>query len=127
MRLTLTLVFVISISGFVGCTTISGTDDGTASAEPTPEPTLAAVSEERVATIDAKGMSCPQCASNIDRRMQKIAGVNWTKIDLGKGQVIVGLDTEKPRPTAEQLQQAVSDAGYTAGEVTLPAGEVAEQ
>lgn len=123
MRLTLTFIFVISISAFVGCTTISGTNGEAVAAEPVP----AAVSEEQVATIDAKGMSCPQCASNIDRRMQKIAGVNWTKIDLGKGQVIVGLDTEKPRPTAEQLQQAVSDAGYTAGEVTLPAGEVTEQ
>ncbi|MEM9418697.1 MAG: heavy-metal-associated domain-containing protein [Planctomycetota bacterium] len=75
---------------------------------------------ERVATIDAKGMSCPLCASNIDRRMQKLDGVSWTKIDLGKGQVIVGLDEDTPTPSAEDLHQAVNDAGYTAGEVTLP-------
>jgi copper chaperone CopZ len=76
---------------------------------------------EAVATIDAKGMGCPLCASNIDRRMQKLDGINWTKIDLGKGQVMVGLDPSKPAPTAEQLQQAVNDAGFTAGDVTLPA------
>ncbi|WP_221435472.1 heavy-metal-associated domain-containing protein [Algisphaera agarilytica] len=75
---------------------------------------------ERVATIDAKGMSCPLCASNIDRRMQKLDGVSWTKIDLGKGQVIVGLEDDTPAPSADELFQAVNDAGYTAGEVTLP-------
>ena len=79
-----------------------------------------ATMSERVATIDAKGMSCPLCASNIDRRMQKLDGVSWTKSDLGKGQVSVGLDEDTPAPSADELFQAVNDAGYTAGEVTLP-------
>lgn len=74
-----------------------------------------------VATIEAKGMGCPLCASSADRRLMKVDGVTWTKIDLGNGQVTVGLDPKKPTPSAEELQTAIRDAGFTAEAVTLPA------
>ena len=83
-----------------------------------------AASTEPVATISASGMSCPLCASNIDRRLQKVDGVKWTNIDLGNGIVTVGLEPDAEAPAAEELQTAIRDAGYTAGEVTMPAGEV---
>ncbi|MEM1028573.1 MAG: heavy metal-associated domain-containing protein [Planctomycetota bacterium] len=83
-----------------------------------------AASAEPVATISASGMSCPLCASNIDRRLSKVDGVKWTNIDLGNGVVTVGLEADAEAPTAEDLQTAIRDAGYTAGEVTMPDGEV---
>ena len=99
------------------CASCAGKTDPAAEAEPV-------AAAEPVAVIDAKGMGCPLCASNIDRRMQKLDGVTWTKIDLGKGEVIVGLDPNESTPTAQELQDAVNDAGYTAGDVTLPSNEV---
>lgn len=83
-----------------------------------------ATTTEPVATINAKGMGCPLCASSADRRLMKVDGVKWTNIDLGNGIVTVGLDPEKPAPSAESLQTAIRDAGFTAEEVTMPGGEV---
>lgn len=91
-----------------------------------PVVTPAAASTEPVATINAKGMGCPLCASSADRRLMKIDGVKWTNIDLGKGVVTVGLDPEKPAPSADELQTAIRDAGFTAEEVTMPDGEVTQ-
>lgn len=81
---------------------------------------------EPVATINAKGMGCPLCASSADRRLKKVDGVKWTNIDLGNGVVTVGLDPEKPAPAAEDLQAAIRDAGFTADDVTMPDGEVTQ-
>ncbi|MEM7627592.1 MAG: heavy metal-associated domain-containing protein [Planctomycetota bacterium] len=78
------------------------------------------ISDEPIATIEAKGMGCPLCASSADRRLKKIDGVTWTNIDLGNGLVTVGLDPNKPTPEAEDLQNAIRDAGFTADAVTLP-------
>ncbi|MEM9881313.1 MAG: heavy metal-associated domain-containing protein [Planctomycetota bacterium] len=71
-----------------------------------------------VAVIEARGMSCPQCAGSADRRLMMIDGVTWTRIDLGRGTVTVGLDPAKPTPDAEALRDAVRWAGFTAGSVT---------
>lgn len=100
------------------CTTCA-TKDKSSEAQP-------AVPTEPVATIDAKGMGCPLCASSADRRLKKVDGVMWTNIDLGNGLVTIGLDPNKPTPTAEDLKAAVQDAGFTAEKVTLPEGEVAQ-
>lgn len=85
-----------------------------------------AAAAEPVATINAKGMGCPLCASSADRRLKKVDGVKWTNIDLGNGVVTVGLDPEKPAPSAESLQTAIRDAGFTAEDVTMPNGEVVQ-
>ncbi|MEM6458286.1 MAG: heavy-metal-associated domain-containing protein [Planctomycetota bacterium] len=76
---------------------------------------------EPVATIEASGMGCPLCAGSADRRLKKVDGVAWTRIDLGTGTVTVGLDPDRPTPDAATLRDAVRDAGFTPGDVTLPA------
>jgi copper chaperone CopZ len=86
----------------------------------------AAPAPANVAVIDAKGMSCPLCASNADRRLMKLDGVEWTRIDLGAGKVEVGLSETGDTPDAEQLKTAVRDAGFTAEGVTMP-GEGSDQ
>ena len=96
------------------CAECAAKKDKTSAAAP-------AATGEPVAVIDAKGMGCPLCASSADRRLMKVDGVTWTKIDLGNGQVTVGLDPNKPTPSAEDLQTAIRDAGFTADAVTLPA------
>lgn len=82
-----------------------------------------AMPEGPTATIEAKGMGCPLCASSADRRLMKVDGVQWTNIDLGKGVVTVGLDPQKPSPSPKELQDAIRDAGFTAESVTMPAQE----
>jgi len=122
MRLSLPALFIFTALLLPACATPlnSSASSSPPPATATPEASSPATP---VARIEAKGMSCPLCASNIDRRMQKL-GIDWTTIDLGKGEIQVGLDPRKPAPTPEELQQAVSDAGYTAGAVTMPGGEV---
>ncbi|MEO1237879.1 MAG: heavy metal-associated domain-containing protein [Planctomycetota bacterium] len=110
----------------VACSLCSAADpEVVAVAATTPPAPVDIPDGEPVATIAARGMSCPLCASNADRRLMKIDGVTWTRIDLGQGLVTVGLDPAKPTPSADALQTAVRDAGFTAQEVTLP-GEVRE-
>ena len=77
--------------------------------------------DQSVATIKARGMSCPLCASNADRRLNKLSGVEWVDIDLGKGEVNVGLADSGQTPTDEELKTAIEDAGFTAESVTMPA------
>ncbi len=75
-----------------------------------------------VAVITAKGMSCPLCASNADRRLKKLPGVQWTSIDLGTGLVKVGV-APGSRPSEAELSDAIDQAGFTAGGVTWQGGE----
>ena len=79
-----------------------------------------------VAVIEAQGMSCPLCASNADRRLMKLPGVRWTNIDLGTGQVSVGLDPNQTAPDPEQLKTAIRDAGFTATDVKMPAEDTVQ-
>ncbi len=76
-----------------------------------------------VATIQARGMSCPLCASNADRRLKRLDGVEWVNIDLGSGAVKVGLSESGERPSEKQLTDAILDAGFTPVSVAMPAKE----
>ena len=90
--------------------------------ESTPENAepVAALQGLPVATIQANGLSCPLCASNIDEVIARMPGVKQVQVDLGAGLIRVGLDPAADWPTAQQLGDAVRDAGFTPQEVTLP-------
>lgn len=60
----------------------------------------------------AKGLSCPLCASNIDKTLKELPGVEQAKVDLSTGKVVVYHDPANP-PTDEALAKAVDDAGFT--------------
>lgn len=99
-----------------GC---AGSPSATPSATPASEPVAAAdtstptglVKDDQV-TMLVTGLSCPFCATNLERGFTKLPGVEDVAIDLGTGQAKVLL-IGKERPTYGQLQQAVKDSGFT--------------
>lgn len=82
----------------------------------------AGLADERVATLHVRGMSCPLCANNIDRQLLKIPGVERVAVNLGNGEVRVRLATS-PRPTKDQLVQAIERSGFTLAGIDMPKPE----
>ena len=70
------------------------------------------------ATLVVFGMSCPQCANNIDRQLLRIPGVKGTTTDLGTGDVTVQLTPGSV--TREQLASAINESSYTLKEIRVP-------
>ncbi|MBI3492542.1 MAG: heavy-metal-associated domain-containing protein [Acidobacteria bacterium] len=70
----------------------------------------------REAVVTVKGMQCPFCAYGIKKHLAKIPGVRKVEVDLGKNQAIVEFAPDA-KPTDEQIQRAVHDAGFTAGKI----------
>ena len=65
------------------------------------------------ATLVVFGMSCPQCASNVDKQLKRIDGVADIRTDLGSGDVIVEFAEGSARPTPAELGRAVELSGFT--------------
>lgn len=75
-----------------------------------------AAKESRMITQDVElvvfGLSCPLCASNLDRHINIVPGVERSWIDLSTGNVQVTLQPGAEVSSAA-LAQAVRDAGFT--------------
>ena len=63
-------------------------------------------------TLKLQGMSCASCASNIEQAIQSVPGVVDCSVNFGVEQATVKY--EPKRTSLENIQQAVSDAGYSA-------------
>jgi len=101
----------------VGCKS-TPTDDATTAAKPD----AAALEGLPTARVNALGMGCPLCASNVDEVIGRMPGVEGVRVGLGNGVILVGLTPDGQWPTAEQLEEAVRDAGFTPKGVTMPEG-----
>ncbi len=63
-------------------------------------------------TLKLRGMSCASCAANIEQAIQSVPGVVDCSVNFGVEQATVKY--EPKRTSLEKIQQAVSDAGYSA-------------
>lgn len=63
-------------------------------------------------TMSVTGLGCPQCATSVEKTVGRLKGVRDVAIDLGEGTVTVRVD-QAGGPSDEQLQQAITDAGFT--------------
>ncbi len=63
-------------------------------------------------TLWVNGLGCPQCASNADIQLKRLAGVVTVKTDLSTGKIEVTL-TGSRRPSPSQFKHAIEDAGFT--------------
>ena len=63
-------------------------------------------------TLKLKGMSCASCANSIESAIQQVPGVSSVQVNFAAEQASVEYDQN--RTNLEQLQAAVSDAGYEA-------------
>ena len=74
------------------------------------------------ATLVVHGLSCPQCATNVDKQLLAVRGVQQVNVNLGTGQVVVLVSKDQP-PTGTQLADAVKKSGYTLVRID-PGGEM---
>ena len=71
--------------------------------------------------IRVDGASCPFCAFGLEKRLGHLAGVLDVAMELKAGKAIVTLK-EGATVSEDALRQAVKEAGFTAREITFPAG-----
>jgi periplasmic mercuric ion binding protein len=65
---------------------------------------------ERTATLDVANMDCAVCPITVRKALQKVDGVQSTKVDLKTHSAVVTFDPAKASPQA--LTRATADAGY---------------
>lgn len=129
----LTLSCFLLAAASLGCATTSSRSTETASGEngasttPTAEPgdpvvhtatdadraylaSKSPIDAERV-TLAVNGLSCPLCATNVDKQLQGVRGVSAAAIDFATGQI--ELDLTEPRPSPATLAHAIDRAGFT--------------
>ena len=58
------------------------------------------------------GLACPYCAYGIEKKLNKIDGVEKIDVDLNKGLVVVDV-AEGVTLSEEQMTQLFKDAGFT--------------
>ncbi len=66
---------------------------------------------DSVAVLRTTGMTCGSCSSKITKALESVKGVAATEVDVERGWVIIGYDTESVKP--ESLAEKVSGAGFT--------------
>lgn len=102
---------VLLASHLPGCATGGATADGSSSWH-----ALSAYGDEPIAGDAAvlwlKGMSCPLCATNVDKQLKRLEGVKSAAIDLGNGTVTLRLEGST-RPSPRRLAEAVRESGFT--------------
>ena len=61
------------------------------------------------------GMSCPLCATNIDKQLLKVKGVHSVDVDMSTGRVTMAVSEISP-PSDAELARAVEESGFTLAE-----------
>lgn len=62
-------------------------------------------------TLAVNGLSCPLCATNVDKQLGSLRGVQDIRIDFEKGEI--DLQLKDPRPSPSSLARAIDQAGFT--------------
>jgi copper chaperone CopZ len=116
-------VLLLLSSLLAGCQkdsqTVEVAPDQSARPEQVPAENPPPAAPESVATLYVMGMSCPQCANNIDKQLRKVIGVKSVTIDLGSGRVQASLEP-KMTPTRDQLARAIEQSGFTLQRIEMP-------
>jgi len=63
-----------------------------------------------IATLDISNMTCAACPITVRKALEKVPGVDSTKIDLKTHRAVVTFDPAKTTP--DRLTQATTDAGF---------------
>lgn len=67
-------------------------------------------SANSVAVLRAHGMTCGSCAQKIEQSLKGAKGVASVQVNVGKGEVIVGYDSNHVRP--EAIAERITGSGY---------------
>lgn len=80
---------------------------------------LAALAGERVnVTVRVDGLSCPFCAYGLEKKLQRMEGVEEVTINVDRGTVVVEFSDGKFF-VKETLEEAVKEAGFTPGKLMV--------
>lgn len=82
--------------------------------------------EQKQAVITVRGMQCPFCAYGIKKHLAKVPGATRVDVELAKNQAIVTFLPDA-KVTDAQIQQAVRNAGFTAGAIEWRASKREEE
>ena len=64
--------------------------------------------------VPVGGMTCASCVARVERRIKAVDGVERATVNLATGKASV--DYDRKRVVLGQIQEAIRDAGYEAGE-----------
>ncbi|MBO5761438.1 MAG: cadmium-translocating P-type ATPase [Lentisphaeria bacterium] len=66
-----------------------------------------------------KGMRCAGCASNVEKRTAKLAGIISSRVDLTANTLLIEYDEEilSGRELVQKVQECISSMGFTAEEI----------
>jgi len=76
-----------------------------------PKAEATASAATHTATLDITGMTCASCSVTVKTAVNKLDGIVSIDVDVAGGKATVTYDGAKV--SAEQIAQAVTDAGYT--------------
>ena len=119
------LVPVVAAIVFAGCQKAdtlhtSSIDHGSDLSRRAEQPAAGLVQATETVLLTVYGMSCPLCASNVDKQLLRIDGVKAVDVDLSSGLVTLLVSKSNP-PSAASLAKAVSESGFTlVGEPQMP-------
>ena len=100
-----------------GCASSGSGSDSMAGGVPVETGALAEDASSVLLVVE--GLSCPMCASNVDKELAQIPGVTGVSVDLNSGTVTVAL-AQAPRPSAADFEKAVYDSGFTLKQIATP-------
>lgn len=72
---------------------------------------FALAGEKRVVTLSVPGMTCPSCASSIERELKKLDGISDIEISIGSRSVVVTM-AESSKILNSHLDSAIKAAGF---------------
>ena len=71
------------------------------------------------ATLWVKGLACPFCVHNIDKKLLEVPGVRAVDVELETGKVVVTLSPTAP-PSEQVLRDAITNSGFSVDTVEMP-------
>ena len=67
--------------------------------------------------IEIKGLACPYCAFGMEKQLKKVSGVDDNvTIELKEGLAYISTPLDQ-KPTKEILEEIITNAGFTPGEI----------
>jgi len=77
----------------------------------------ALAADAEVVDIAVKGMSCPFCVYNVEKKLRALDGVQSADVDLKQGLARVAMQPGAAVDSA-RLREAIIDAGFTPGAIS---------
>jgi len=99
-----------------GCQSTQTVDDNSKSISVEPADVFTV---DRTAELWVKGLACPFCVQNVDKRIAVVSGVDDVDVDLPTGKVRVLLSDSRPA-SKEDLVSAVAASGFTLDRIEMP-------